>query len=401
MSIYWRNGWAYGRKTIAGVEHRKSFETRIKREAESAHVAWLAELYKEQKAEKQTDASFRVAVDTFTEHHLGTLKKSSQVRYLQSLLNLAGHFDGKNLRAISRADLMSFVTARRKEGVTDGTIIRDLACLSSVFTIAADWEIADANPVLPFLRSQKRRKVLVNGASRTRYLSHAEELSVLNYAAEIARTAAKRRLEKWMICACLVGYIDTGMRAQELLVMNWSWVNLSANEITVPAAVTKSDEPRTIPILPRFKRILEAVPRNKHANLVFWRTTAGRGFDDLNHTFQRYAAACNVANVRIHDLRRTCGCRLLQDHKATLQEVSTWLGHASVVITEAAYAFLETSDLHDAVGTRQVTEDLRPQLSAALMDAAPKIHIKIGTARRHNETNILMENGNQAQCKQS
>ena len=40
--------------------------------------------------------------------------------------------------------------------MTDSTIRRDLACLSSLFTIAADWELCDANPVLPFLRAKKK-----------------------------------------------------------------------------------------------------------------------------------------------------------------------------------------------------------------------------------------------------
>ena len=258
--------------------------------------------------------------------------------------------------------------AARKE-CKDPTIIRDLACLSSVFTIAADWEKADANPVLPFLRAQKRRQSLTNSEPRTRYLSHAEELAILTYAADVARKpGAIRTNEKWMIAAALVGYIDTGMRAQELLTMCWSWVDMAQLEINIPDKAAKNGKGRTVPILPRFERLLLQIPHNNHTDLVFWRTTAGRGFSDLNHTFQRYAAAVGVKDVEIHDLRRTCGCRLLQDHKAKMAEVSKWLGHGSIVTTEKIYAFLKVENLHDAVGTIRNREDLRPKLKEALSE---------------------------------
>lgn len=367
MAIYWRNGWAHGRKIIKGIEHRATFDTRSKREAESAHAKWLAGL-EESPSDKAT--TFREAVDLFTEHHLGTLKKGSQERYLVSLLNLTPHFERSALKDISRGELSKFVSARRKDGVTDSTIIRDLACLSSVFTIAADFEQADANPVLPFLRAQKRRGALVNAEPETRNLSHAEELAILTHAAAVARAPGVIRAhEKWMIAVAIAAYIDTGMRAQELLSMRWTWVDMAKLEITVPADATKALKERQIPILPRLERLLLRMPRNAHSDLVFWRTTAGRGFADLNHTFQRYAAALGIEDVCIHDLRRTCGCRLLQDRNVPMALVSKWLGHASVVTTEKIYAFLKVENLHDAVGTIRQREDLLPQLNAALSDA--------------------------------
>ena len=332
MSIYWRNGWAWARKTIKGIEYRAPLGTRSKREAESAHAKWVA-AFDEVSAKKS--ASFREAVDRFTEDHLSNLKKSSQQRYLVSLLNLTPHFQGLRLEEISKVNLTAFMTARRKEGVSDSTIIRDLACLSSVFTIASDWEMINVNPVLPFLRMHKKRKSLLNSDPKTRYLSHAEELAILSAIADSARAPnAIRRHEKWMMAAAFAGYIDTGLRSQELLVMRWSWVSLERLEITVSKEVAKSKKDRVVPLLPRFARILCAMPRNSHTEVVFWRTAMGCGFDDLNHTFQRYARGAGVEGVSIHDLRRTCGCRLLQDRDLSLEQVGAWLGHASVKTTE-------------------------------------------------------------------
>lgn len=236
-----------------------------------------------------------------------------------------------------------------------------------MFTIAIDWELAEANPVAAFIRAQKRRKALKEAEARTRHLDHAEELALLRYAVDLAMAPGSiRKAEKWMLARALAVYIDTGMRAQELLTMRRSWVNLGRLEIAIPGDAAKGDKPRTIPILPRTVRILTRIPENKHTDFVFWRCASGKPFADLNHTLQRYAGKVGIRDIHIHDLRRTCGCRLLQDRRMTMPEVSKWLGHASVVLTEKVYAFLKVENLHTAVGSIRAMEDLRPALDAVL-----------------------------------
>jgi integrase/recombinase XerD len=56
-----------------------------------------------------------------------------------------------------------------------------------------------------------------------------------------------------------------------------------------------------------------------------------------------------IRALRWHDLRRTCGCRLLQDHAMSIEGVKEWLGHESVITTERAYAFIEIEHLHRTV----------------------------------------------------
>lgn len=65
--------------------------------------------------------------------------------------------------------------------------------------------------------------------------------------------------------------------------------------------------------------------------------------------YWRARAAAGVPDVRWHDLRRTCGCRLLQDHGLSIEKVSKWLGHQSIAVTERAYAFLNVEHLHKAI----------------------------------------------------
>lgn len=74
---------------------------------------------------------------------------------------------------------------------------------------------------------------------------------------------------------------------------------------------------------------------------------------DLHEVEELDAAprSAGIEDLRWHDLRRTCGCRLLQVHGLSMEQARDWLGHSSVITTEKIYAFLTVDDLQRAVGT--------------------------------------------------
>ena len=53
---------------------------------------------------------------------------------------------------------------------------------------------------------------------------------------------------------------------------------------------------------------------------------------DIGELAEKEAWADAIPHLIWHDLRCTCGCRLLQDHKMSMEEVSKWLGHSSVKV---------------------------------------------------------------------
>lgn len=348
--IFWRGKWAWARARRKGVEIREPLGTTSAREAEELFQRWLASLSDSKWGKSETP--FERAVDVFTEHHLPTLKESSQKRYLLSLLTLRPFFEGKTLQGVTRGDLSEFVSARRKQGVKGSTIRRDLACLSSLYTTADDFDLCDVNPVSPFMRQQKKRRGLKEAPPRTRYLAHEEEDLIVDLARRRIEACRPRRprteLTRKMILAAIALSIDTGLRDEELLGLEWEYVDLFRNQIVIPAARAKSGVERTVPLLPRARQVLMGLQRHNKSPLVIWHRHGVR-FYDLNHTIQKLGASVGVTGIRWHDLRRTCGCRLLQDHGLSMIEVSKWLGHASVVQTERAYAFLGVQQLHDAL----------------------------------------------------
>jgi integrase/recombinase XerD len=348
-NVVWRNGQAYGRITRGGTEHWHALETSVASVAQERVGKWLAELKAQSWGEKRAYL-FDAAVDLFTERHLPRVKPSTRKRYVHSLMNLADHLAGKDLGKIGSAELVSYETARRKAGVTTSTIRRDLATLSVLFEEAIDAEWIAVNPVKPYLKKAKRRG-LVEAPPRTRYLSLEEELTLIH----AAREMGKRRPHTRDMLADFIGLsVDLGLRSDELLGLSWRDVHIDRHEVYVQPSRAKSKVGRRVPILPRSLLLLRTMRRHPESLYVFW-GEHGQRFREMWHAFQDAAAHAGIEDVTVHDLRRTCGCRLLQEHKLPLELVSKWLGHSSVKVTERHYAFLEVEHLHAAVGTGKIS----------------------------------------------
>lgn len=296
-----------------------------------------------------SDGSFGIERHTFDEaarrfgaEHFKTLKPQSRRRYLASLVNLEVHLRGLDLAAITTARLSEFEQARLKSGVTSATVRRDLACLSSLFSRCEEWGWVTSNPAKPYLRS--RKSALRESAPKEAYWTPEQEAAALPLAPPKARDA-------------MVFAIDTGLRREEQFSLLWTDIDLDRGEITVRAEVAKSSKSRTIPILPRTLELLRSRPRS--LGYVFT-TDAGQRYSHqaptLNEALAKACRRAGLPRISWHDLRRTCGCRLLQDLGLTMDEVARWLGHSSVRVTERHYAFLKVEHLHRALKRGIVVE---------------------------------------------
>ncbi len=297
----------------------------------------------------------------FTEEHLPTLRPRAAQRYNTSIDRLAESFEGLYLDQLGSAKLAEFEAKRRNDGVSAPTIRRDLACLSSMFGCCIDWEWLDVNPVSAYLRRRKKRGALREAPPRRRYLTHAEEAAILEEASPIVAKA-------------IAFAIDTGLRKEEMFSLRRSQIR--DGRVIVHAENTKGGRHgREVPLLPRAAEISARLPAHLQTDFLFVnprRRVPGerrRKADRFNHLDRGLKAACRrakVEDVRWHDLRRTCGCRLLQDHRMPIEQVSKWLGHASIAQTQAAYAFLEVEQLE-----RTLEERRQAQVRAGKIKRAP------------------------------
>lgn len=373
-NVYLRGKTWWGRVQKDGEELRKSLETRSESVARGRLKIWLDELETLAWGGKPRH-TLNVVMDEFQKQHGSNLRPATLRRYGVSIDHLDAALGDRPLLSLRSADLKEFETARRSAGASAPTVRRDLACLSSIFGFAIENEWADINPVIPFLK-QRAKRGLRESPPRTRYLSRAEEARLLDSAMPYVRDA-------------ILFAIYSGLRQEEQFSLTWGQVDLVRKQVTISAGTAKGKRERTVILLNPALDVLARMPRHLTSSFVFHHGAAttkrgplrraalpraerndGERFNHLDRGLRRAAARGKVVGIRWHDLRRTHGCRLLQEEKWTLEMVRDQLGHQSVVQTERAYAFLEVEARRTAahgVGTNPGTGS--PALPAQEIDA--------------------------------
>ncbi len=333
----------HGRAYINGRGFTRSLDTTSRSVAKERLNEWVSDLrsrgWKEHKSRLFEDACIR-----FIDDHFPRIKVSSAKRYGVSISQLRPYLEGLTLDKIGSAELSYYETERRRAGVSDGTIRRDITCLAAIYRCAEEWEWHSGNPAAAYLRAAQRRG-LTEAPPRTRYLSHEEEETILQAIQERIATAStpKRKHAAQMLYAAVAISIDTGLRREELFGLPRIDIDLGGKELTVRAERAKSSIQRSVPIL---ERSLEIIKRLPVASEYLLYPHGGVRYADLPQQFERLVKKLGMTGLRWHDLRRTCGCRLIQDYQMDLKRVSVWLGHSSVEQTERAYAFLDHRHLH-------------------------------------------------------
>lgn len=329
-STYLRNGIWWGRVQVDGRDLRRSLGTRSKAEARKRLDAWLSEVDRVRHGGRPR-MTFDQAALRFVAEHLPQLRTASARRYGVSLLQLAPFLEGVALEDIGRAQLSRFETARRAAGASAPTVRRDLACLSSLIGCAIEWEWLDANPV-PAYKKRRARKGLREAPPRTRYLDQDEEARLLAAATPLPARA--------MALA-----IETGLRREEQFGLRRDRINRHRREIEVEG---KGGKWRVVPITDRALAIIDAIPPHIRSPYLFAHDDrAGTRYVHMDKGLKAAARRAGIADLRWHDLRRTFGCRCLQQRGMSMVDVRDLLGHHSVTVTEKSYAFLTVQQLHD------------------------------------------------------
>ena len=344
--IYKRGKTWWGRVQRGGQEFRESLQTRSESIARKRLRQWLDRLEAAAWGEKPLVTLNEIA-DRFIREHLPNIRHQSARRYGVSLAHLDRELGHMMLNTIGSAQLVEFETARRSAGVSAPTIRRDLACLSSLFGFAIEREIVDVNPVPAFLK-RARKRGLRESEARTRYLNHAEEQALIAEAGLRANPPAgkpdRRRFKgprnDMMLSAAIVVALNSGLRLREQLDMTWEDIDLARKVARIAAARAKGRKTREVVLLDPAVSVLRALPRHIKSRFVFWHRDGAR-FRHFDRGFKAAARRAKIVDLRWHDLRRTHGCRLLQDHGWSVEMVQAQLGHQNVTQTQKAYAFLE------------------------------------------------------------
>lgn len=361
VPIYKRGSSWYVRVPLGGGKYdRKSLGKVTQREALDMAERLLAST--------GSQMLFDDAAERFLLEHVSTLKRNSQGVYRWALATSADVLEGKAVYEITSNHLAKIETQARSTGMSSGAVRAIIAVLSSLFKWLRDKGVETPNPASLYLRAGSARKgsAALRVNKRSRWLTEDEETKLLAAIDSLIFKAETRKMQHtWLkLKHAVILSIDTGLREQELFRLLWDWVDLSRGELTVPASMAKSGRARTIPLLRRSFELLLSLPRSPTCDFVIWHEhdSLHRRYSHLDRQLATAMERAGLDKMVWHDLRRTCGCRLLQGAQTTggrrmrIETVSRWLGHSDIRITQQVYAFLTADNLHDEIGTREWLE---------------------------------------------
>ncbi|HYH21723.1 MAG TPA: site-specific integrase [Azospirillum sp.] len=340
-SIYKRGRFYWVKFQINGKRVQQSAKTASKAEA-LKFLAKLQEEFRKLDPNGNPRHTVREAMERFMIEHVPTLKPTTAAGYRYTVRLLHPHFAALFLDEVNRARLAEYVSARKRERVKPATIRRNLACLSSILSQAVNWDWLPYNPVRAF-----DKRTVRESKARIRYLTPEEYERLLKAAADYLRP---------MITLA----VHTGMRADELLSLEWRQVNLRRREITLEK--TKTDLPRVIPLNDTAMGLLTSLPRHLVSPYVFHKADGDR-YGRIVAGFRNAVQRARIKDFRFHDLRHTYASWAVQNGM-DLYRLSRILGHTTMAMT-ARYAHLQTDDLHVAV--RQVAQ----RMATKAQDSAP------------------------------
>ncbi len=270
---------------------------------------------------------FDVLCREYQQQHLPLLRPATRYNYLQHIEALKGHFADRYIDEVRKAHVAEFVAQKKRDGLKPPTIRRYLATLSSLFSFSERSGWLNQNPLSRF-----DKRSLPEAQPRTRFLSREEYRRLI--------AAAEPHLKPIVEMA-----VETGLRQEELLGLRWDQLDLDRREIRL--VVTKSKQPRIVPLSDRGVAIFVATAPIGSSPFVFTNPRTGQRYRNLRQSFQKACSRAGISDFRWHDLRHTFASWHVQSG-TDLYRVSRILGHSTLQMT-TRYAHLATEQLHEAV----------------------------------------------------
>lgn len=219
-----------------------------------------------------------------------------------------------SLANLSATRMAAYRDERLKE-VSSGTVIRELAYLSSIINHARrEWGINVPNPVQMVRKPQSPQ-------ARSRVLTEVEIAKLLQALEPVGRRS------HWTKPAVQLA-LETAMRRGELLSLRWENIDLQCRTAFLPD--TKNGDSRTVPLSTAAVQVLQGIP--KHISGVVIPVK----FFSLDAAFKRARKRAGLEDVRFHDLRRTAITRIAEKLPNVI-ELAAVSGHKSLMVLKRYY----------------------------------------------------------------
>ena len=221
------------------------------------------------------------------------------------------------LGAYTLADVTPSLLGEARDTLSKGrspaTVVRYIAALSHVFTIAVnEWEWLENNPMRKVRKPKEPR-------GRVRILSDDERKALL----EACKNSNNQYLHAIVVLA-----LSSGMRQGEIMNLRWQDVDIEKGFIVLHE--TKNNERRSVPLTSYAHELLKehSKLRRLDTDLLF------PGKNPKKPVFRRApwveaVKEAKIENFRFHDLRHSAASYLAMNG-ATLAEIAEILGHKTL-----------------------------------------------------------------------
>jgi site-specific recombinase XerD len=314
-----------------GRRIQKSLETSDRRLAKDIEAKIRTEIVEGSYFEKLVgqNKTFKDMMDRFMKEYAPKVSSNMQRSYTTSLKHLNPFFGESNLLSISPKMVSRYKVLRNDEGAAPASVNRELSMLSKAFNLSVrEWEWLKDNPASRVTKDKENNE-------RDRWLTKDEEKKILDNSPEWLRDI-------------IIFALNTGLRLQELLSLEWSRVNLLRRTILVQE--TKNGNPKTLPLNKIALDVLNQRSKVKSIknDYVFFNSNGKKiNPHGLRVSFYTVLRKVRIENLWLHDLRHTFATRLAQAG-VDLYKISKLLGHKDIKMTQR-YAHHCPDSLRDGV----------------------------------------------------
>lgn len=284
-------------------------------EAREARAAILLDESKREPGEPRKPRRVRLSVFIvrYVEDYLEVNAPGSLRHERNRIDNIKRKLGDKYLDAVTAGDIERLLAGLVRKGRTAGTHNRYRSRLLSIFNKAVDWGYIEDNPVQRVKRLREHRK-------GDRYLSNGELGDLLN--------KCDPQLRPLVHLAAL-----TGIRQGALLKMDWSDFEPDLAFVTLRGEITKSGEPRRVPLVPEARKVLEGMGQKFRGPLFQFKHFPRKRWDAVIHNLEWD----EIDNPRLrgwnfHDLRHHAASQMVMGGMS-LPQVGKVLGHEQLQTT--------------------------------------------------------------------
>lgn len=305
-------------------------------------------------------------------------KKSNSTKYI--IKTLRSYFGQRRLNTINRASLSAYIewrsgqdikTAKAEElkrPIKRSTIDKELRIMRSMIYYAIDegWIVEN-----PFRQTKKMRKLIHQATGdRDRVLLAVEEPRLLaacepsEREIKYKRTLGGKEREETMkrktgnpfLKAIVLLGLDSGMRRGEILKMRWRDIDTVGRVVHIPAANTKTNDARLVPLSERTAAELERVRPLGDGDEVFPINWIGKAFEAA-------VAIAEIKDLTFHDLRRTFTTRHIAAG-TNLGMIAAATGHKDLKILQEHYNKVATVEMQQFAERIDAANQERIQLAS-------------------------------------